>query len=229
MEYIVSADPPHNNTEHLRMMINAVDAVISGKMSQRVAAKAYNIPRSTLRSHLPKHSSYKHRIPKPPAGFKGKTILSKKEEKELVEFIINMYRSGFGRTRQDVLFKVQDMLNKAERKTKFENNLPNDEWFESFLERHKSSIKECIIASGFQEKGVVPLDVYSVEQTIQVAVPQPALHQHAHNNPILYHHPVTQPQHQQPQQLSMQQQLHCPQLSSDNASRCRLLPYSFQM
>ncbi|KAH9513727.1 hypothetical protein Btru_041939 [Bulinus truncatus] len=206
MDYIVSAEPPHNNTEHLRLMITAVDAVISGKMSQREAAKAFNIPRSTLRSHLPKHATYKHRIQKPPMGFKGKTILSKKEERELAEFVINMYRSGFGRTRQDLLYKVQDMLNKAERITKFENNLPNDEWYESFLERHKDSIKECIIGCGFQDKGLIPADVYSVEQTIQV---EPMSHQLSHSNAMMYHHHSSQPQQlQHPPQPA---QLHRPQ------------------
>ncbi|CAL1543809.1 unnamed protein product [Lymnaea stagnalis] len=213
MDIIVSPDPPRNNTEHLRMMITAVDAVISGKMSQREAAKAYNIPRSTLRSHLPKHASYKHRIQKPPTGFKGKTILSKKEERELIEFVVNMHRAGFGRTRQDLLLKVQDMLNKLERKTKFENNLPNDEWYVSFLERHKDSIKEIYIGYGFQEKGVVPIDVYGVHETIEVAVQSVS-----HTNPVVYHHPSPP-----------QQQLHRPQDNAESVSRCRMLPFPFQI
>ncbi|XP_059157997.1 uncharacterized protein LOC131942254 [Physella acuta] len=189
--------PPRNNTEHLRMMITAVDAVISGKMSQREAAKAYNIPRSTLRSHLPKHESYRHKFSKPPAGFKGKTILSKKEEKELVDFIVNMHRAGFGRTRQDLLYKVQDLLNKTERKTKFENNLPNEEWYTSFLERHKDSIKEVYVGcGGDQERGLVS-QMYGVEVIETV--------------PSVVHHSNPAPP-----------QLHHLQENPDSVSRCRM-------
>uniref|UniRef100_A0A0B7B587 HTH psq-type domain-containing protein n=1 Tax=Arion vulgaris TaxID=1028688 RepID=A0A0B7B587_9EUPU len=207
---------PRNNAEHLRIMIAAVDAVISGSMSQREAAKAYSIPRSTLRSHLPRHEVYKHRITKTPPNFKGKTILSKKEEKELVDYIINMHRAGFGRTRQDLLYKVQDVLNKSERKTKFENNLPNDEWYEAFLERHKANIQQCSFGSDMQEIGLIPIDVHSVNHIIETAVQSVSVH-----SDNIYHDDI----------VTQHNVIHHHQVDNRAKSlvKCESLPFHFQL
>ncbi|BFZ11238.1 hypothetical protein BsWGS_14277 [Bradybaena similaris] len=207
---------PRNNAEHLRVMIAAVDAVISGSMSQREAAKVFSIPRSTLRSHLPRHDSYKHRFTKTPSNFKGKNILSKKEEKELVNYVINMHRAGFGRTRQDLLYKVQDLLNKSNRKTKFENNLPNDEWYDAFIERHKDSIQQCSFGSDMQEIGLIPLDMHGVNHIIEAAVQSVTLP--AHPDSIFQH-----------EDTAAQNIIHHATIGPENVVRCRTLPFHFQL
>ncbi|GFO12083.1 Jerky protein [Plakobranchus ocellatus] len=202
------AEEPYSHTQHLRLMLQAVDAVISGQMSQREAAKAFNIPRSTLRCHLPRHETYKHKVQKQPSNSRGKAIFSKKEEKELVDYLVNMHRCGFGRTRRDFMLKLQETLNKAERKTKFENNMPSDEWFAAFLERHKDSIKECIIHYGTQEKGLIPADVFGVsQQVIEEAVQSVVTTAEAPASTVTIHQPQQQQQqhlhHQQPQHIEI--------------------------
>ncbi|GFS20979.1 DDE superfamily endonuclease CENP B [Elysia marginata] len=204
----MSEEEPYTHTQHLRLMLQAVDAVISGQMSQREAAKAFNIPRSTLRCHLPRHETYKHKVQKQPSNSRGKAIFSKKEEKELVDYLVNMHRCGFGRTRKDFMLKLQDTLNKAERKTKFDDNMPTDEWFTAFLERHKDTIKECVIGVDTQEKGLIPADVFGVSQQVieeavqSVITEAPAStvtihqsHQQPQQHHVQHHHHHQQPQH----------------------------------
>ncbi|KAK3697099.1 hypothetical protein RRG08_019282 [Elysia crispata] len=201
----MSEEEPYTHTQHLRLMLQAVDAVISGQMSQREAAKAFNIPRSTLRCHLPRHETYKHKLQRTPSNSRGKAIFSKKEEKELVDYLVNMHRCGFGRTRQDFMLKLQDTLNKAERKTKFENNMPSDEWFSAFLERHKDTIKECVIHVDTEEKGLIPADIFGVsQQVIEEAVqsviteaPASTVTIHQSQQQHVQHH------HQQPQHIEI--------------------------
>ena len=51
-------------------------------------------------------------------------ILTKDEEAELVEWIINMNRIGYGRTKDQLTLTVKALLDKDNRPNTFKNNRP---------------------------------------------------------------------------------------------------------
>ena len=72
-------------------------------MSVRKASIIYGIPRTTLNDHKV-GKVYPGSLPGQP------TLLSMKEEDDLVEFLISSAMIGYGRTRKDILDIVSRML-----------------------------------------------------------------------------------------------------------------------
>lgn len=108
----------------------AVNNIKSGNGSVRKAASVYGVPRSTVQDYL------NGRVP----AFKGKigpsSILSREEEKKLVQWCANMSKCGFPLKPDDLLNTVQKIVKDDGRPTPFSNGRPGRTWYNSFLKRN---------------------------------------------------------------------------------------------
>ena len=66
----------------------ALQDVIDNQLSVRAAARKHEVPKSTLHDRLKSHDLHAKQGPAP--------VLSKKEEEELVKWIIDMSEIGYG-------------------------------------------------------------------------------------------------------------------------------------
>ncbi|KAJ4436072.1 hypothetical protein ANN_18699 [Periplaneta americana] len=106
----------------------AINEVKSGKLSIRKAAEKHSVDRSTLNRKLKGLHMQ---------SFGRPTALSSKEEHHLLQGIITAAEWGFPLTSFDVRCIVKQYLDKkgaTEKRSK--NNLPGDDWYRSFLQRH---------------------------------------------------------------------------------------------
>lgn len=106
----------------------AIAAVLGKIMSNRQAAKMYNIPHTTLH----RHTGGKYKFVGPP------TELTAKEEKEIAEWATGVSKRGFPITTNELKDCVQLYLNKSGRETKFKDNRPGYIWTKAFFKRHPS-------------------------------------------------------------------------------------------
>ncbi|XP_046568265.1 uncharacterized protein LOC124276668 [Haliotis rubra] len=67
-----------------------------------------------------------------------KTVFSETEENRLADWVVDMSRIGYGRTREELLTTVQNILDVDNRVNPFKNNKPGKDWFYGFLKRHPS-------------------------------------------------------------------------------------------
>lgn len=109
-------------------MQKAVEEVKKGK-SMRSASCAYKVPYATLQSRV--RGTYSLDVKPGPDS-----IMSNKEEKQLVDWIFNLSKCGFPITKEHLLDTVQRIVVKAKRSTPFTNGRPGRHWYESFLKRH---------------------------------------------------------------------------------------------
>lgn len=86
MNKIKEASPKVKGVWSEENMQSALNAVYTGRCTQRVAAIRYNIPRRTLRDHLKTGSSVKR--------MGRKSILNRNQEQELVGRIIRLAEIG---------------------------------------------------------------------------------------------------------------------------------------
>ena len=110
-------------------MMKALDAVAKGKMGVDRAALEFNVPRTTLKDRIAGRVAHGCNMgPKP--------YLTYEEEKELVEFLMNCSKMGYGKTRQDVMKLVESYIVKKgitledNRGSKLSNG-----WWVRFLQR----------------------------------------------------------------------------------------------
>ena len=66
----------------------------------------------------------------------AKKVLTRAEEKFLVDWVFEKSNTKDGVTIKKVLREVKSWLDAECRDTNFEDNLPNEEWFREFLRRH---------------------------------------------------------------------------------------------
>ena len=92
-------------------MREALEAVKGGGMGAKRAARIYDVPPTTLKDRL--SGRVKHGTKPGPAPY-----LSKKEEDELVKFLMKCSEVGCGKTRRETITIVLNTLKK-----KGENNL----------------------------------------------------------------------------------------------------------
>lgn len=103
----------------------AMDDVKSGKSSLSFAARMYNVPRSTLHDRVSgKVEHGKNPGPEP--------YLSAAEEKEFANFLVDVAKAGYGKTRQQVR-NIAGMT--ARDKGKIESSKVSHGWFRRFLQR----------------------------------------------------------------------------------------------
>lgn len=112
---------------HEKQLKNAVEAINQG-MSVVLAARTFRVPRSTLRFRF--RNQNKDGKPGPP------TLLSKKEEESLVNFILQHWKSRSCKRREGIQRIVTKFLKDTNIKNPFKNNKPGRKWLHLFLQRH---------------------------------------------------------------------------------------------
>ena len=90
-------------------MKRALEAVTTGKMGVNRATLEFKVPRTTLKDQVSGRIVYGSKMG-------PKIYLTNKEEKELVDFLLNCAKMGYAKTRQDVLKIVHKaVLKKGEK------------------------------------------------------------------------------------------------------------------
>ena len=121
---VSSRRPAHYRSDwNEQTMKTALESVLHCGMNISMAARTYNIPKSTL---------YDHEVGNVLPGTKSghPTVLNKEEEEELVSFLIECAEIGFPRTRLDVIAMAEMVVAKKE-----DRQLTNG-WWQGFCKRH---------------------------------------------------------------------------------------------
>ena len=107
----------------------AIQMVRTGRMSVRKASRIYSIPKSTLNDHATCRSTMQHKGPQP--------YLNKDIEDRIVHWLTKMARIGYGQTKELLLDKVQEIVNRLNIPTPWENGRPSKCWYELFMKRNE--------------------------------------------------------------------------------------------
>jgi hypothetical protein len=110
------------------MLLDALDSIESGQMSERAAAQAYGIPRSTLKDRRAE------RVTRETAG--RPTVLSKDEELLIVERLQIQASWGFPLTSKELCIVIKGYLDSLGKTTRFVDNTPGRDFVAGFLRRH---------------------------------------------------------------------------------------------
>lgn len=105
-----------------------MEAVRANRLSIRAAAKQYGIPFSCLQRHRDQNFN----LAGPP------TVLTAQEEKDIVEWLLEVSRRGFPLSPSELKDSVKTMLDLRGRTTAFIENRPGRSWFRRFLNRKES-------------------------------------------------------------------------------------------
>ena len=124
-----SRSPP-NRPKTLRnwsdeSMRQAIEAVRSGEMGANRAARAFDVPASTLKDRV--SGRVKHGTNPGPVPY-----LSSDEENELATFLIECSKIGYGKTKREILVIVQKTLEKKGRDVNFNG----EGWWTNFMRRN---------------------------------------------------------------------------------------------
>jgi len=118
-------------------MAKAVEAVREGRMSKKLAARTFNVPRTSLLRKIKGEVPIVTKMGPP-------TILTPAEEALLEKYILKNYKRGFPVHKENILDSVWQILKKANKEDAFPNGRPGNAWFKGFLKRHpKISEKEA--------------------------------------------------------------------------------------
>ena len=107
----------------------AVKSVKDGGKGLREASRLYNVPVESLRRRVTGMVDMDCR-PGPP------TVLTKSEEEEIVQYLIQMADMGYGLTRDAVMHMVYVYVDKCRRDHPFKNEKAGRWWFQGFKARH---------------------------------------------------------------------------------------------
>lgn len=108
-------------------MAKAISTVRSGAMSRKLAAKTFQIPRTTLIDKLA------GRVPEERGHTGRKPVLTIEEENTLVRYAQLMAEIGYPLTKAEFSKEVKHVLDIDGRNTPFKNNLPGYKWFNSYM------------------------------------------------------------------------------------------------
>ena len=108
---------------------NAVQMILTGRMTYRKAEEQFGIKKSTLYDKVSGRTSTQHKGPEP---FLGRDI-----EKRVCEWVTNMARIGYGQTREALMDKVQVVVNTLNIPTPWEHGRPSKKWYELFMKRNQ--------------------------------------------------------------------------------------------
>ena len=86
-------------------MIEAMEAVKTGRLGVNRAAEEYNVPKTTLKDRLA--GRVKHGVKSGPGSY-----LTPSEETELVKFLIDICKMGHGKTKREVIDIVKRTVKK---------------------------------------------------------------------------------------------------------------------
>ena len=107
----------------------ALNAVRSGTMSQRQAAKHFNVGQATISDHIRGRVSEGSKPGRKP-------VLPIEVENKIVEKTLSAAQCGFGFSRQLLAAKVCNVTKKLKIKTPFRNGIPGYDWWKGFKDRH---------------------------------------------------------------------------------------------
>ena len=111
----------------------AIEAVTEGGEKLCVTARKFNVPATTLLNHVKKNVSV--------IGAGHPTVLTKKEEEEIVATIQALQEIGFGLTKELVSVVIRDYLkDQPYRPNPFNDGVPGKDWWELFLKCWHSKI-----------------------------------------------------------------------------------------
>ncbi|XP_036317855.1 uncharacterized protein LOC118732856, partial [Rhagoletis pomonella] len=99
-------------------------------MSIRKAASVYGIPKSTIQDRV------KGKVAESTYSFGPKSYLTCEEEKEIVEWILNMCKCGFPLKKDCILNTVQKIIKDSGRRTPFKDGRPGQTWLKLFFKRN---------------------------------------------------------------------------------------------
>lgn len=112
----------------------ATNMVLRERKSCRAVAMRFNIPPTTLYNHVKKNKGCT-------IGAGHPTVLSQKEEEEIVAAIQALQEIGFALTKELVSIVIRDYLKDQDyRPNPFKNCLPGKDWWQLFLKRWNSEI-----------------------------------------------------------------------------------------
>lgn len=111
-------------------LMKAMQEVEQG-LGKRKAAQKYGIPWSTFSDKLSGRRQIEY-VPQ--------TYLTTQEETEIVTYLHEMARRGFGRTKEELFVTVKNMLDYRKRVTKWPENKPSEKWFRLFKKRHSEIV-----------------------------------------------------------------------------------------
>lgn len=98
-------------------------------MNCNSASLKFNVPYNTLKSRV--NGTYELNVRKGP-----NSIFDENEEKELVQWIIQLSECGFPVTKEHLLDAVQNIVKKSNRDTPFTDGRPSRHWYKAFLSRN---------------------------------------------------------------------------------------------
>ncbi|XP_053696273.1 uncharacterized protein LOC128743676 [Sabethes cyaneus] len=113
--------------------INECLQEIRNGVAIKTACRRFGIPRSTIKFRL--SNQYKHQL-RPGAA----PALDHADELELVEWVKKMARKGYPVTKYRIMNRVTLYLKEHPEKNRFKKGKPSDQWFRSFLNRHRSEL-----------------------------------------------------------------------------------------
>lgn len=113
---------------------NALQAIADGNMTIRRASREFKIPYGTLNNKF--HGRHG-------AAHGGPTVFTAAEETAFVNAITKSSDWGFPLNKRDLQIFVKSYLDrKGVVEPRFVNNLPGDDWADSFLKRHKNELAQ---------------------------------------------------------------------------------------
>ncbi|KAL8573331.1 hypothetical protein ACOMHN_032793 [Nucella lapillus] len=122
----------------------AIQAVKKGK-GLREAARLHDVPPSTIKDRMKGRTPF-HEV--------ERTVITTREEDQLVAWIKECARRGYGRSMSQVQRAVQTILNERGAVTVFKDNLPGKKWISLFMKRHRDVSFRTPQALGAQRAAV---------------------------------------------------------------------------
>ncbi|XP_026686583.1 uncharacterized protein LOC113471547 [Diaphorina citri] len=118
----------HNYSEE--SLAKALEDIRGGTKSIREASREYGVPRGTIQDRI--HG----RVKEGPRKMGPKSILTKDEEDNIVQWCCSLAKCCFPRKIDDVLNSVQQLVTADQRQTPFKDNRPGKKWYAAFLRRN---------------------------------------------------------------------------------------------
>ena len=130
-----------------KIIEQAIECCRSGKMSQRNAANAFNIPFPALNDKIVGHS------PLQPARV---SLLYQEEENKLVDYILDMAKCGFGQTTDDIRMTAQAIIDLRKPPEEGKTNMPSAAWVYRLFQRHPQLTLRSTMGLGKERATVTP-------------------------------------------------------------------------
>lgn len=130
---------------------NALQEVVNGRMGIRQASREFKVPYGTLNNKYHGRHGLQHG---------GQTVFSRAEENAFVNAIAKSSDWGFPLNKKDLQIFVKSYLDRKDVvERRFVNNLPGDDWVDSFLKRHKDALSQRWAANIKRARAALTRDV----------------------------------------------------------------------